>query len=314
MSTLITTGLALVAPVPVSYLVEALRQEPKRPLNTEWAPNIAYQYVDVDGDNIRYIKTGSGPVLLLLHTLRTQLDMWQKVIPELSKSYTVYAMDHIGHGFSDIPQIDYTPEVFRNSVAGFMDVLDINNVTVIGESIGGSLGLILASESNKRVSKVIAINPYDYDQGKGIHRSSLIAKVLFSISNVPIFGATFWRLRAYPIFLQIMFGGVVNNKSLPKKLMHDINNVGNRKGHYQAFMSLIENFPKWEQARQTYRNINVPILLLYAEHDWSTTKERAEVHALIPNAQIQTIQSSGHFASLDASENVVNSVIDFISD
>lgn len=303
MSTLIT-GLALVAPVPVSYVVEALRQEPKRPLNTAWCPDIAYQYVEIDGHNIRYIKTGSGPALLLLHTLRTQLDMWQKVIPELSKSYTVYAMDHIGHGFSDIPQINYTPEVFRDAVAGFMDALDINNVTVIGESIGGSLGLILASESNKRVSKVIAINPYDYGQGKGIHRSSLIAKVLFSISNVPIFGATFWRLRAYPIFIQIMFGGVVNKRSLPKKLMHEINAVGNRKGHYQAFMSLIEHFPKWEQARQAYRNIKVPVLLIYGDNDWSTVDERLEENSLVPQSELVTLNNSGHFMSLDSIELV----------
>ena len=311
MSTLIT-GLALVAPVPVSYIVEALRREPKRPLSPEWSPDIAYQYVEVDGDNIRYVKTGSGPVLLLLHTLRTQLDMWQKVIPELSKTYTVYAMDHIGHGFSDIPQVNYTPEVFSNTVAGFMAALDINNVTIVGESIGGSLGLILASQSNKRISKVIAINPYDYAQGKGIHRSSLVARMLFSISNVPIFGATFWRLRAYPIFIQIMFGGVVNKQSLPKRLMHQINDVGNRKGHYQAFMSLIEHFPKWEQARKTYRNIRVPILLLYGDNDWSTVEERLEEKTLIPKSELVTVNKCGHFMSLDSIE-LVDQIKQFVS-
>jgi pimeloyl-ACP methyl ester carboxylesterase len=303
MNTLIA-GLALVAPVPVSYVVEALRPKPKRPSQTSWAPQLNYQYIDVGGNKIRYIKTGLGPTLVLLHTLRTQLDMWQKIIPELSKSFTIYAMDHIGHGFSDIPNIDYTPKVFRNAVAGFMDALNINDAIVIGESIGGSLGLILASESNPRVSKVIAINPYDYEQGRGIHRSSLIARGLFSISNVPIFGATFWRLRAYPIFVQVMRGGVVDKKSLPKQLMTEMNEVGNRPGHYQAFMSLIKHFPKWEQAREQYNNIKIPVLLLYGDNDWSTSDERAEENSLVPQAELVEVKNSGHFMSLDSLELV----------
>ncbi|NQZ54173.1 MAG: alpha/beta hydrolase [Piscirickettsiaceae bacterium] len=301
MNTLIV-GLALVAPVPVSYVVEALRPKPKQPIQASWAPEIKYQYVEVDGSKIRYIKTGTGPTLVLLHTLRTQLDMWQKVIPELSKDFTIYAMDHIGHGFSDIPKSEYTPEAFRNVVAGFMQTLDINDATIIGESIGGSLGLILAAESNPRVNKVIAINPYDYGQGRGIHRSSLIARVLFSISNVPIFGATFWRLRAYPIFLQIMRGGVANNKSLPKQLIHEINAAGDRQGHYQAFMNLIKHFPKWQSEREKYHNIKVPVLLLYGASDWSTPEERAKEQALIPQSKLETVANAGHFMSLDYSD------------
>ncbi len=311
MDTLIV-GAALVAPVPVSYVVEALRPKPKQPTHTSWAPQMEYQYVEVDGSKIRYIKTGSGPTLVLLHTLRTQLDMWQKIIPELSNDFTVYAMDHIGHGFSEIAKTEYTPEVFRNYVAGFMDVLDINDVTVIGESIGGSLGLILAAESNPRVKKVIAINPYDYAQGKGIHRSSLIARVLFSISNVPIFGATFWRLRAYPIFLQIMRGGVVNNKSLPKQLMHEINDVGDRQGHYQAFMNLIKHFPKWELEREKYHNIKIPVLLLYGAGDWSTPDERVTEQALIPQSKLEIVANVGHFISLDYSQ-LANRVKRFVT-
>jgi hypothetical protein len=49
-----------------------------------WAPNIPI-YVSVKGSRLRYISTGEGPALVLLHTLRTQLDLFGKIVPELSK-------------------------------------------------------------------------------------------------------------------------------------------------------------------------------------------------------------------------------------
>src|SRR5919199_6850072 len=86
-----------------------------------WAPDIASRYLEVNGTGIRYIVVGGGPPLVLLHTLRTQLDMFQKVIPELAKTCTVYALDYPGHGWSDIPAVDYTPAFFVDIVGKFLD-------------------------------------------------------------------------------------------------------------------------------------------------------------------------------------------------
>ncbi|MEE8264093.1 MAG: alpha/beta fold hydrolase, partial [Gammaproteobacteria bacterium] len=102
----------LVVFVAVSYLVEAMRTAPSTPTTLQWGPEIPIQYADVNGVKLRYITAGTGPTLVLLHTLRTQLDIFQKVIPELSKQFKVYALDYPGHGFSDIPKVKYKPEVF----------------------------------------------------------------------------------------------------------------------------------------------------------------------------------------------------------
>ena len=116
MSTARWIGIGTLALVPVSLVVEALRKKPKRPTTLAWAPAIPIRYADIGGVQARYIKTGSGPTLVLLHTLRTQLDIFQKVIPQLAKDFTVYAVDYPGHGWSDIPRADYTPEFFRRFV------------------------------------------------------------------------------------------------------------------------------------------------------------------------------------------------------
>src|SRR6185436_8192476 len=111
----------LILLVIVSFGVEALRQRPNAPTTLYWAPKTPIQTATIGGNTIRYIKTGSGPKLVLLHTLRTQLDIFEKLVPLLSKSFTVYALDYPGHGFSDIPKTDYDPDLFVKSVEGFLD-------------------------------------------------------------------------------------------------------------------------------------------------------------------------------------------------
>ena len=109
----------LVALVALSYIVEALRPHPVPPARLDWAPDLPVAYADLGGLRLRYVTTGRGPALVLLHTLRTQLDMFQKVIPALAGHFTVYAVDLPGHGFSDIPSVEYSPEFFRSAVERF---------------------------------------------------------------------------------------------------------------------------------------------------------------------------------------------------
>jgi hypothetical protein len=99
MSLLLIVVASLILLVLVSFGVEALRRRPSTPMALYWAPNIPIKTTVIDGNRLRYIKTGKGRNLVLLHTLRTQLDIFEKLVPLLSKSFTVYALDYPGHGF-----------------------------------------------------------------------------------------------------------------------------------------------------------------------------------------------------------------------
>jgi pimeloyl-ACP methyl ester carboxylesterase len=295
----------LVAPVLISYMVEALRSAPTPPERLAWAPDIPIRYVEVDGMTIRYIVTGEGPALVLLHTLRTQLDMFQKVIPELSRRFRVYALDYPGHGHSDIPETDYTVDFFVTTVTRFLDRLDIEDAVLVGESIGGTIALLLAARGNPRVRQVIAINPYDYDRGRGLRRSSLLANIILGLNDVPVLGGTVMRLRQFPIEKRIFQGGVMRKQSIPPALLKEMYRVGARRGHYRAFMSLVHNWPGWEQARGEYGRVERPVLLLYGDGDWSRAEEREANARAIPGAQIRVIKNAGHFLALEAPSEVV---------
>ena len=297
----------------LSFVAEALRPIPKTPATLRWAPDIPVNYVEVDGAKLRYIKTGAGPVVVLLHTLRTQLDLFEKVVPELSKRFSVYAVDYPGHGYSEIPNARYDAAFFTKAVEGFLDRLDLREITLVGVSIGGVIPLIIAARRNPRVARVIAINPYDYAKGRGMARSSVLGWLITYASLVPVIGETVNRLRNFVIMKAVLRGGVADPKSIPPALMQEMYAVGNRRGHYRAFISLLRNGASWEAATKDYGRIAMPVLLVWGDRDWARPSERQRTRSLIAGAEMKTVEQGGHFLPLDRPGDVVQLITSFAS-
>jgi pimeloyl-ACP methyl ester carboxylesterase len=265
----------------------------------------------VGGNKLRFIKSGSGPALVLLHTLRTQLDLFEKVIPGLSEHYTVYALDYPGHGYSDIPKSRYDAAFFIEAVEGFIERLDLRDVTLGGISIGGAIPLIIAARHNPRIARVIAINPYDYAKGRGLARSSLLSRMITYASLVPVVGETVHRLRSSGVMKNVLQGGVANADSIPPALLKELYLVGNRRGHYRAFINLLRNAGSWEDATKDYGRINVPVLLIWGDRDWARPSEREHDANLIPGVRVATLEHGGHFLALDRPQEVRDLIIRF---
>jgi len=294
-----------------SLVTEQTRRSPSAPKWLAWAPDVAIDYVTVDGQQLRYIRVGSGPTLVLLHTLRTQLDLFEKIVPDLGHDFTVYALDYPGHGYSDIPNANYDADFFVRSVEGFLDALDLRAVTLCGVSIGGSIALLLGARRNPRVIRVLAVNPYDYAKGRGMARSSPLGWIIMATARLPVIGETVMRLRSFIVTKAIMRGGVADGSSIPPTLMKELYEVGNRSGHYRAFLALLRNAASWETAAATYRNIRLPTMLIWGDKDWAQISEREHDRSLIPGVEMVTVNSAGHFLPLDRPGELQGLIIRF---
>jgi surfactin synthase thioesterase subunit len=114
-----------------------------------WSPSEQIRYATLaDGTRLRYVKVGSGrAALVLLHTVRTQLDHFQLVIPRLLDAFTIYAVDLPGMGWSDItPGASYSEPALRRALVEFVTTLDITDVTLAGESMGATVSLTASTE------------------------------------------------------------------------------------------------------------------------------------------------------------------------
>ena len=140
-----------------------------------------------DGSRLRYYTAGTGPPLVLIHTVRSQLDYFQRVIPLLWDHYKVYAVDLPGMGWSDIvPGARYEEPQLRSAVVEFVTGLNLHDVTLAGESLGGALALGASIDRKDRVSRVVSFNPYDYPSG--LERGNLLARFIISSVRSPGLG------------------------------------------------------------------------------------------------------------------------------
>jgi len=253
--------------------------------------------------SLRYQETGSGPPLLLIHTIRTQLEYFRSLAPLLARSYTVYTIDLPGHGHSPIdPDASFDEPYFRQAVIRFIEELDLSAVTIVGESIGGALALTVAASLPQRVKRVYAINAYDYETryGDGIRRGNWFANFIIGSLQIPVLGAINASLENRMVLGKIMAGGYHDPRKLPADLLAEFDEVAHRPGYKRMARKVLAGWRSWSKARDYYRQISAPVTLIYGDSDWSRPNERERTRSLIPAAQMVTLKNTGHFSALES--------------
>ncbi|MGY4468123.1 pimeloyl-ACP methyl ester carboxylesterase [Bradyrhizobium sp. LB9.1b] len=250
--------------------------------------------------SVRFQKTGSGPPLLLIHTIRTQLEYFRSLAPLLARSHTVYANDLPGHGHSPIdPSASFDEPYFRQSVIRFIEELNLSAVTIVGESIGGALALTVAASLPQRVKRVYAINPYDYETryGDGIRRGNWFSNFIIGSLQVPLLGAMNASLENKLVLGKIMSGGYHDPRKLPADLLAEFDEVARRPGYKRIARKVLAGWRSWSKARDDYRQISAPVTLIYGDSDWSRPNERERTRALIPNRADRDAEEYGTLLS-----------------
>lgn len=256
-----------------------------------------------DGSRLRYFTTGAGPPLVLLHTVRTQLDYFQRVMPGLWDEFTVYALDLPGMGWSDIVAgARYGEPELRSAVIEFVETLDLRDVTLAGESMGAAIALSASIELSDRVSSVVAFNPYDYPGG--LERGNWFARVIATGVRLPGSGPVFARLENRLILRGVLRGGFAHRGALPDDLLTELRRGGRRPGYPAVNRAVMRSLDGFIDARSRYPQVTVPVTLVYSEHDWSRRAERQRVARLL-DVQTVTVPGAGHFSALERPTEMV---------
>lgn len=110
----------------------------------------------VNGIRLRYDRSGreAAPPVVLLPGLGESRSSWSTVGASLAATHSVYAPDMRGHHDSDWPGA-YSFELMRDDVLAFLDVMDLNSVTLIGHSMGGVVTLLAAMSDPSRLARII---------------------------------------------------------------------------------------------------------------------------------------------------------------
>lgn len=247
---------------------------------------------------LRYLKVGSGAPLVLVHTLRTQAEHFHKLIPLVSANYTVYALDLPGMGYSDIvPGASYDEADMRAAVKRLVTGLDLDGVTILGESMGAVLSLTTAADLPERIVRVVAINPYDY--AGGIYRSGFLARMIIGGVVAPVIGGMFAASENKMVTKAVMGGGLVDKSALSSDYVNELDQVRKRPGYQTAGRSIWRNLPTLIAARSRYGDIKAPVHLIYGDKDWSRVSDRDANKELLSTAEVTLVPDACHFIALE---------------
>ena len=118
-------------------------------------PSAAYpfesRFVDVLGSRLHYVEEGTGDPILLLHGNPTSSYLWRNILPIVARQGRAIAVDLIGMGRSDKPALGYRFADHVSYIDGFIEALDLQNITFVVHDWGSALGFHYARRHPDRV-------------------------------------------------------------------------------------------------------------------------------------------------------------------
>ena len=123
------------------------------------------QFKIVNGINLAYTEAGipGKPALIFIHGLAENRQTWDKNLDGLHTDFHCFAMDLPGHGLSQSGDYRYTPYFFAETIIEFIKLLQLEEVKLIGHSLGGQIAVIMGISNPALISKLILISPAGFE-------------------------------------------------------------------------------------------------------------------------------------------------------
>jgi len=263
---------------------------------------------DIEGDRILYFCAGAGRPLLLLHGLLGGSFCWRRNLEAFSRRHTVFAVDLPGHGESDARcNLDCSMPAQAGRISSLLERLKLEEVDVLGCSWGGAIAMLLAAQSARVRSMVLAapVNPW----------SSLGAgRIRFLQGRI---GGTFLRM-VWPISRPLYHTALVrmygDSRRLPAGTVQGYRSQIMRPGRVDNVLNTLRS---WEKDVNTLRaavpRINVRSLLIWGSRDSAVDVRSAEpLKQALPQCQLKVIQGAGHLPFEETPDEFNRLVLDFV--
>lgn len=112
-------------------------------------------FIEVLGSKIHYIDEGQGPTFLFLHGNPTSSYLWRNIIPHITPLGRAVALDLIGMGKSDKPDIDYRLPTHIQYVEAFIQKLELKDMILVIHDWGSAIGFHYAMQNEKNVRGIV---------------------------------------------------------------------------------------------------------------------------------------------------------------
>lgn len=265
-------------------------------------------YVNAGGVRTRFLHCGdkSKPALVFLHGTGGHAEAYVRNLAAHGEHFSTWAVDMLGHGYTDKPDYDYEVPKYVAHLAAFFDAVGIQTAALSGESLGGWVASHFAVTHPSRVTKLV-LNTAGGDK---INLEALARLKQMSMQVVE--DPTWERLKGRLEWLMY-----------DKSLVHD-DLVASRQAIYTApgmkqamahvlSMHTPEARQKYALTEAQWGSIKQPTLVLWTSHDPTAKVEVGEkLASMIPGAKLVVMQDCGHWPQFEDATTFNRIHIDFL--
>ncbi|PSO08611.1 hypothetical protein B9Q04_04635 [Candidatus Marsarchaeota G2 archaeon BE_D] len=261
------------------------------------------KYLDVKGVRTRYYESGQGPPVVFLHGKTGSMESFVYNLEPLSKSFKVYAFDMIGHGFTDKPEMDYSPKTLMDHAVDFADALGLGSFSLVGHAWGGWISTLISYYHPERVNKVVSIC--------GLNPSSLSSlihstdkKMMDSLTLNAAFDPSLDNIRARMKVMFKSYDESVESLALLRSKYYA------SPGFSKAMSSLIESSKKAEYTLDDkLANLTRPMIFVWGRDCYFGYRQAYNALDVNPRLSLFMVANAGEWVQWEKPE-IVNAVIE----
>ena len=250
--------------------------------------------------DLNYVIEGSedAPILILSNSLGTTLDMWDDQTPALRDHFRLLRYDHRGHGASPTPPGPYGIDDLGRDVLALLDRLEIERASFCGLSLGGMVGIWLASHAPERIDRLVLcctsarLGPPENWTSRA---ATVRAEGLEAIAD-----ATMGRWFT-PEFLE----DEPETVEWARRMLLGISPEG-----YAGCCEAIRDM----DLREMLGDIRASTLVIAGADDGATTLDHAElIRDSIPDVRFEILRQAAHLANVEQPEAVTRAILEHLA-
>ncbi|MEX0800000.1 MAG: haloalkane dehalogenase [Dehalococcoidia bacterium] len=277
------------------------------------------KYVEVHGSKMHYVEEGDGEPMLFLHGNPTSSYLWRNVIPHVSGQARCIALDLIGMGKSDKPDIEYRFVDHAKYVDGFIEALGLKNITFVVHDWGSALGFHYARRHEDNVRGLVfmeaIVRPVTWDEWPEQ------ARQVFQGFRTPGVGEQ--MILEQNMFVEAVLPGAILRKLTDEEMARYREPYPDPKsrtptwrwpneipidGEPADVVEIVQAYSEWLQATR------IPKLLLYAQPGAILPAPLVEwCKASFPNLKAVDIGPGSHFIQEDQPHAIGQAIADWHS-
>ncbi|MDB4998705.1 MAG: hydrolase, alpha/beta fold family [Myxococcaceae bacterium] len=263
----------------------------------------AATFANVDGVRVRYVDSGTGPTVVLIHGFASSLETWATVMPSLA-GHRVIALDLKGFGWTDRPEGDYSPEAQARLVLGLLDQRGVDKATFVAHSWGASVALSAALAAPNRVERLALYDAWVYEEQLPpfFHwaRADGVGEALFGL---------YYKERSDERVALAFY----DKAFVTEALVDAVESALDRPGTVAAALAAVRG-QRYARVQGRYREINKPTLLLWGREDAVTTVTYGErLVRDLKDARLVVYPRCGHFPMIEAAAQSTRDLVAFVS-